>query len=74
VYLKDAQGVVFHDAMLSLERSPASGVWQLRARVSGAPVNASTQELRSDVKGVTKHLYSVAQEGHMWKARVVLDV
>ena len=56
VYLKDAQGVVFH------------------AELTGAPVDPATQDLRSDVKGVTKHLYAVTLEGISWKARVVLDV
>jgi hypothetical protein len=30
--------------------------------------------LRNDVKGITRHLYSLSQEGQQWKARVVVDV
>lgn len=74
VYLKDAQGVVFHRTTLSLNQSDARTAWHLHAELTGAPVDPATQNLRSDVKGVTKHLYAVTREGTNWKARVVLDV
>ena len=74
VYFKDAQGVVFHQATLSLAPTLDQPGWGLHAALTGAPVDASTQDLRSDVKGVTKHLYTVTHEGGTWKARVVLDV
>lgn len=74
VYLKDAEGVVFHQATLSLDQKDGPTGWRLHAELIGAPVDQATQELRSDVKGVTKHLYAVRQEGNIWKARVVLDV
>ncbi len=74
VYLKDAKAVVFHKVTLSLRQSEPSRGWRLRAQVSGATVDSTTQDLRSDVKGVTKHLYAVRREGGTWNARVVLDV
>jgi SHS2 domain-containing protein len=72
VYWKDAAGVVFREAPLTLTRE--GDVWQLRARLIGAPVDQQTQELHADVKGVTKHLYELKQTGSSWKVRVVLDV
>jgi len=72
VYWKDAAGVVFREAPLTLTRE--GGVWLLHARLIGAPVDHQTQELHADVKGVTKHLYELKQTGSGWKARVVLDV
>lgn len=72
VYWKDAAGVVFHEAPLSVARQDAG--WKLTARLVGAPVDRETQELRNDVKGVTKHLYQLRQENGLWSARVVLDV
>ncbi|BCA54022.1 archease [Nitrospira sp. KM1] len=72
VYWKDAEGVVFHDAPLTV--TSEAGHWTLNARLIGAPVNRAAQELRNDVKGVTKHLYEVNQEAERWQARVVLDV
>jgi SHS2 domain-containing protein len=72
VYWKDAAGVVFREAPLTLTRE--GDAWLLRARLIGAPVDQQTQELHADVKGVTKHLYELKQTGGSWKTRVVLDV
>ena len=72
VYWKDAAGVVYREAPLTLTREGEG--WLLRARLIGAPVNQQTQELHADVKGVTKHLYELKQTGDRWKARVVLEV
>ena len=72
VYWKDAAGVVFHEAPLTLTRD--GDVWLLRTCLIGAPVDHRTQELHADVKGVTKHLYELKQAGNSWKVRVVLDV
>ena len=74
VYLKDAHGVVFNHASLTVMAQPERASWHLHAEVAGATVDPTTQELRSDVKGVTKHLYAVTQDAAGWKARVVLDV
>jgi SHS2 domain-containing protein len=72
VYWKDAAGVVFREAPLTLTQE--HDAWLLRARLIGAPVDQQTQELHADVKGVTKHLYKLEQTAGRWKARVVLDV
>ena len=72
VYWKDAAGVVFREAPLTLTRE--GDVWLLRAHLIGAPVDHQAQELHADVKGVTKHLYELKQTGSCWKVRVVLDV
>ena len=72
VYWKDAAGVVFREAPLTLTRE--GGVWLLHARLIGAPVDHQTQELHADVKGVTKHLYELKQTDGRWKVCVVLDV
>lgn len=72
VYWKDAAGVVFREAPLTLAQE--RDVWLLRARLIGAPVDYRTQELHADVKGVTKHLYHVSEEAGRWKALVVLDI
>ncbi|OQW34713.1 MAG: hypothetical protein A4E19_17490 [Nitrospira sp. SG-bin1] len=73
VYWKDAAGVVFnHVPVTLLHRS--DGTWNLTGMLYGEPVNGSTQALRDDVKGVTKHLYGLNQERGRWTVRVVLDV
>jgi SHS2 domain-containing protein len=72
VFWKDAAGVVYREAPLTLTRE--RDIWLLRARLIGAIVDHRTQELHADVKGVTKHLYELKQAGGCWKVRVVLDV
>jgi SHS2 domain-containing protein len=72
VYWKDAAGVVFHDAEISVRQEGST--WRLEAVLRGASVDQTTQTLHSDVKGITKHLYDVRQEGARWYARVVVDV
>ncbi len=73
VYWKDAAGVVFSRATLTLSHSD-SITWKLNGILFGAPVNGARQDLRGDVKGVTKHLYQLSQQGGRWTVRVVLDV
>ncbi|THJ23607.1 MAG: archease [Nitrospira sp. CG24D] len=72
VYWKDAAGVVFSRASISLIQ--AGGQWTLAGTLIGEPVNQATQMLRNDVKGVTKHLYRLRQDNGRWRVRVVLDV
>ena len=72
VYWKDAAGVVFHDADLSVWQEGSA--WSLAAVLRGATVDRTAQTLHNDVKGITKHLYEVKQEGTRWCARVVVDV
>ena len=72
VYWKDAAGVVFHEAPLRVTKGDIG--WTLNAALRGAPVDRERQALRNDVKGITKHLYRVAQEGPRWTSRVVVDV
>ncbi len=74
VYLKDAEGVVFREAEAELTRDPSQGTWQLRGTLTGELIDPNRQELRADVKAVTKHLYDVRQDGPRWIARVVLDI
>lgn len=74
VYLKDAEGVVFHEARVRLTHDDTAGEWRLTGTLTGAPVDPANQDLHADVKGVTKHWYQVTQEGSRWTARVVLDI
>ena len=72
VYWKDAAGVVFSRAVIALTQEESQ--WKLVATLIGEPVNRATQELRNDVRGVTKYLYRLHQEQGRWNVRVVLDV
>ncbi len=74
VYLKDAEAVVFHHASPTVVEARPGAEWSLTATVTGAPIDPVHQELRADVKAVTKHLYEVRREEPQWVARVVLDI
>ena len=74
VFIKDAEGVVFHDVRTSVIRDSEKNLWHLDATLIGDRVDVTRQTLRTDVKAATKHLYEVGQRGRTWYAHVVLDV
>lgn len=74
VYIKDADSVVFHDALATVKFDGESNLWHLDATLIGDHVDAIRQDLRADVKAVTKHLYAIRSNEDSWHARVVLDV
>ena len=74
VFIKDAEGVVFHDVHTSINHDSEKNLWHLDATLIGDRVGATRQTLRTDVKAVTKHLYEVRQKDRDWYAHVVLDV
>jgi SHS2 domain-containing protein len=73
VYLKDAEGVLFHRTSARVDRDTAGG-WRLRGELVGESIDPQRHERRSDVKAVTKHQYDVREEDGRWRARVVLDI
>ena len=73
IYLKDAEAVVFSGVVVDVEHLSDKG-WRLHATLTGEPVDGTRQELRADVKAVTKHLYDVREYEGKWEARVVLDL
>jgi SHS2 domain-containing protein len=72
VYWKDAAGVVYREAPLTLTRS--GDRWTVDGVLTGAAVDHAAQALRNDVKGITRHLFRLEQDGAVWKARIVVDV
>lgn len=74
VFIKDADGVVCADARVTVQRDSEQRLWHLDATLVGDQIDATRQELRADVKAVTRHLYSVTQQDGRWHAHVVLDV
>ena len=74
VFLKDAEAVVFHDVQANVWQDPDTQIWHVRGRIFGERVDATAQELRADVKAITKHLYEVDVEPGRYRAQVVLDV
>jgi SHS2 domain-containing protein len=74
VFLKDAEGVVFHNVRVTASHDSENNLWHLDATLIGDAVDATRQDLRTDVKAVTKHLFEIRPDESGWYARVVLDV
>ena len=74
VFLKDAEAVVFRDVHALVDYDSDAGLWRLSAMLIGDHIDANRQELRTDVKAVTKHLYEVKEKEGTWSAHVVVDV
>lgn len=74
VFLKDARGVVFQKAPVTVCYDPTFKRWTLHGAIIGERINQSRQTLRSDIKAVTKHQYSFTEKEGKWVARIVLDL
>lgn len=74
VFIKDAEGVVFHKVHAMVRRDSENNLWHLDATLTGDKVDATRQDLRTDVKAVTKHLFEIRPDESGWYARAVLDV
>ena len=74
VFLKDAEGVVFREAVATVRRDEDDQNWIVEGKLIGEPIDPARHELRADVKAVTKHLYELKQKEGQWTARVVLDI
>ncbi len=74
VFLKDAEAVLFHDVPAEVWQDAEAKTWHVCGTLVGDSIDVATQELRADVKAITKHLYEVHAEPGHYRARVVLDV
>jgi protein archease len=74
VFLKDAEAVVFHELAAEVWNDNDTHTWHVRGMLVGDRIDAATQELRSDVKAITKHLYAVHEESGRYHARIIVDV
>ncbi|MEC4673796.1 MAG: archease [Nitrospirota bacterium] len=74
VFLKDAEAVLFHHVECQVWKNQRESMWLAQGVLTGDPINHAIQELHTDVKAITKHLYEVRQDGERWCATIVLDV
>lgn len=71
VAIKDSDGLLFSKYEVKLTKN---GGYKLAAKCFGEEINPETQELRDDVKAVTKHKFFLEKQGSKFAARVILDV
>jgi len=74
VFLKDAEAVLFHQVECEVWKDKLKNMWHAQGVLTGDPIDPASQELHTDVKAITKHLYEVRQDGERWYATIVLDV
>jgi len=72
VAIKDADGLLFSQFDVRVGRK--NGKYELSAKLEGEEVDPDVQEVRDDVKAVTRHHFEVAKVHDGYEAQVILDV
>ena len=73
VFLKDAEGEIFSEFKAVVKEK--SGKFFLAASCSGQKISEiSAENLRNDVKAVTKHYFELRKEKGRFPAKIVLDI
>jgi SHS2 domain-containing protein len=72
VFLKDAKRLLLRPENIVIESGQHGH--QMKATMSGEPLDSARHKQGVDVKAVTLHLFEVVQTPTGWKATVVLDI
>ena len=72
IFFKDAESEILRVKALTLMR--ANNLFELKALLSGEPIDPLRHEMSVDVKAVTFHRLAVVELESGWRATVVLDV
>jgi SHS2 domain-containing protein len=72
VYYKDAER--FLGNISGVEVTPINGAWRVSAVAKGEKLDPERHLLRVDVKAITLHEFTLAEERGQWRAHVVLDI
>ncbi len=70
LYLMDAEGLVFSDFDVALERSGSK--WRLRAVAKGEPYDREKHGAKMEIKAVTYHMLEMDEGAR--RARVLFDI
>lgn len=71
VYLKDSDRLIFKTFNIHVINTERP--W-LTAELKGEEISPQKHKLRTDVKAVTYHMFTLKKEKNYWRARVVVDV
>ncbi|MBI4139545.1 archease [Candidatus Woesearchaeota archaeon] len=69
--LKDSEQILFKKFSCTIKKERA--YFRLHCTAKGDTINKK-QELRTDVKGITRHEFSLAKTRKGWEATIVVDV
>lgn len=72
VFIKDARRLLLRFDKVEIEER--AGIYCLRAKAWGSPIDPGRQRLKADVKAITLHRLSLVEAGDGWRATVVVDV
>lgn len=72
IYYKDAESLLLRITHVSVTRNGEHVA--LSCDLAGEKINLDKHHMKTDVKAVTMHCFSVRQENGKWKATVILDV
>lgn len=72
VAIKDADGLLFSQFDIKINKE--KNVYELHAKLKGEEVNPDVQEVRDDVKAVTRHHFELKKVADGFEAQVILDV
>ena len=72
IFIKDSECMVFNKFKVAVKQGKKECA--LNAVVYGDTINQKTQELHTDVKAITLHLFEITKTKEGWKAFFVLDI
>lgn len=72
VFIKDARRLLLRFDKVEIEER--DGLYYLRAKAWGSPIDPGRQSLKADVKAVTLHRLSLIETREGWRATAVLDI
>lgn len=76
IFIKDSDAMVFNKFKVDVKQKTKEGKkeYALHAVVYGDKINQKTQELHTDVKAITLHLFEIKKAQKGWKAFFILDI
>lgn len=69
IYLKDTESLIFKECNVIIKENN-----KIEVKFKGDKINQEKQELNTDVKAVTMHMFSLKKEKEGYRARIVLDI
>lgn len=72
VFIKDARRLLLRFDRVEIEER--DGVYYLRAKAYGSPIDPRRQSLKADVKAITLHRLSLIETRDGWRATAVIDI
>lgn len=72
LFLKDTHSFLFKKSKVKIEKKVNN--YNLKAQLSGEPIDRKKHELRNDIKAITLHMFKIEKTKDGYKAVFVVDV